>query len=64
MGNITTDRILSIEIDEKGRLHIKPEKSKFTLIYRTATEVHWTRTKELSTLLSQEIGIIWIGSII
>lgn len=35
------DRITKVEIDDSGRLHLKPEKSKFTLIYRTATEVHW-----------------------
>lgn len=38
---MTTDRILEIGIDDKERLYIKPEKERFTLIYRTATEVHW-----------------------
>ena len=36
-----TDRILEIGIDVQERLYIKPEKERFTLIYRTATEVHW-----------------------
>ena len=38
---MTTDGIVEIGIDSKGRLYIKPEKERFTLIYRTATEVHW-----------------------
>ncbi|MES2554591.1 MAG: hypothetical protein V4604_00495 [Bacteroidota bacterium] len=36
-----TDKILEIGIDDKERLFIKPDKVSFTLIYRTATEVHW-----------------------
>ncbi len=39
------DKILEIKVDDLGRLHIKPEKSKFTMIYRTATEVHWDEKK-------------------
>ena len=39
------DNIIRIEIDDSGRLHLKPEKTKFTLIYRTATEVHWDDKK-------------------
>jgi hypothetical protein len=35
------DEILEIAIDESERLLIKPKNTKFTLIYRTATEVHW-----------------------
>lgn len=35
------DEIIEIEIDESERLLIKPKNTKFTLIYRTATEVHW-----------------------
>ncbi len=38
---MTTDKILEIGIDDKERLFIKPERVRFTLIYRTATEVHW-----------------------
>lgn len=38
---MTIDNILEIGIDDKNRLFIKPEKERFTLIYRTATEVHW-----------------------
>ena len=34
-----TDKIEKIEIDKEGRLHIKPEKVIFPLIYRSATEV-------------------------
>jgi len=40
------DRILRVEIDDSGRLHLTPEKTKFTLIYRTATEVHWDNDKK------------------
>ena len=36
-----TDNIFEIGIDALERLFIKPEKEKFALIYRTATEVHW-----------------------
>ena len=39
------DKITKIEIDDSGRLHLKPEKFKFTLIYRTSTEVHWDNKK-------------------
>ena len=35
------DNISEIFIDETERLCIKPEKEKFTGIYRTAMEVHW-----------------------
>lgn len=35
------DKILEIGIDDQERLYIKPEKERFTLIYRSATEVHW-----------------------
>ena len=38
---MTIENILEIGIDDKERLFIKPEKERFTLIYRTATEVHW-----------------------
>lgn len=38
---MTTDKILEIGIDDKERLFIKPNKERFTLIYRTATDVHW-----------------------
>ena len=41
-----TDQIGKIEIDKEGRLHIKPEKVKFPLIYRSATEVHWNSDKQ------------------
>ena len=43
---MTTDKILEIGIDEKERLYIKPEKVHFTLIYRTATEVHWDNNEK------------------
>jgi hypothetical protein len=35
------DKITEIGIDIAERIYIKPENVKFTLIYRTATEVHW-----------------------
>lgn len=38
---MTIDKIIEIGIDDKERLFIKPDKERFTLIYRTATEVHW-----------------------
>jgi hypothetical protein len=39
------DEIIEIGIDDLERLYIKPKKEKFTLIYRTATEVHWDNEK-------------------
>ena len=39
-----TDTIKEITIDESGRLCIFPEKEKFTMIYRSAAEVHWDNT--------------------
>jgi hypothetical protein len=36
-----TDNIVKVEIDSLDRLCIYPEKEKFTLIWRSATEVHW-----------------------
>ena len=39
------DNILSVEIDELGRLLIKPETERFTQIYRTSSEVHWDQKK-------------------
>jgi hypothetical protein len=35
------DNITEIGIDDIGRLYIKPENKKFTMIWRSATEVHW-----------------------
>lgn len=46
MNENQKDIILKVEIDNSGRLHLMPEKSKFTLIYRTATEVHWDNDKK------------------
>ena len=40
-----TDKIIEIEIDESERLLIKPETEKFTMIYRSASEVHWDNNK-------------------
>lgn len=45
MGEIKNDIIVKIEIDNAGRLHIKPKFEKFSLIYRSATEVHWDENK-------------------
>jgi hypothetical protein len=36
-----TDKIIKIEIDESGRLLITPDTERFTMIYRSAAEVHW-----------------------
>ena len=36
-----TDNIIEVGIDRLERLYIKPKEERFTLIYRTATEVHW-----------------------
>jgi hypothetical protein len=35
------DEIREIGIDDQKRLTIKPQKARFPLVYRTATEVHW-----------------------
>ncbi len=35
------DKIVLLEIDQTGRLLIKPEKKRFTMVYRSAAEVHW-----------------------
>jgi len=40
------DEITEIGIDNNERLFIRPKSERFTLIYRTATEVHWDE-KEL-----------------
>jgi hypothetical protein len=42
-----TDVITEVKIDENGRLCIKPGNEKFTLIWRSATEVHWDDKKLL-----------------
>ncbi|TRZ42440.1 hypothetical protein [Robertkochia solimangrovi] len=39
------DKIISVEIDNTGRLYIQPEKSNFSLVSRTATGVHWDKDK-------------------
>ena len=36
-----TDNVHEIGIDNLGRLYIKPKTERFTLICRTATEIHW-----------------------
>ncbi|SHN73176.1 hypothetical protein SAMN05444395_107180 [Flavobacterium fryxellicola] len=40
------DEIIEVGIDKDERLFIRPKNERFTLIYRTATEVHWDE-KEL-----------------
>lgn len=35
------DEIIEVGIDKNERLFIRPKNERFTLIYRTATEVHW-----------------------
>lgn len=42
---MTNENITEIGIDLKGRLYIKPFKVKFTMIYRSAAEVHWDNTQ-------------------
>ncbi len=39
--NMKSDEIKEILIDESGRLRIYPSKEKFSMIWRSATEVHW-----------------------
>jgi len=41
-----TDTITDIMIDNAGKLCMKPESEQFTLIYRSATEVHWDNEKK------------------
>lgn len=38
---MTEDHIVSVEIDEKGRLCVAPATQDFALIYRAAMEVEW-----------------------
>lgn len=40
------DTIIEIGIDQMERLYIKPHNIQFSLIYRTATEVHWDNEKK------------------
>ncbi len=35
------DEIAEIGIDKSERLYIKPRTEKFTMIYRSASEIHW-----------------------
>lgn len=35
------DEIVEVGIDKNGRLIIRPKRERFSLIYRTTTEVHW-----------------------
>ena len=42
-----TDRIKEIRIDDAGKLCITPIQEQFTLIWRSATEVHWDEKKKL-----------------
>ncbi len=44
--DLDRDRIVRVEVDKLGSLHLYPERKKFTLIYRTATEVHWNSEKQ------------------
>ena len=46
MDEVRKDKIVQIEIDELGKFHVKPDFEKFTLIYRTATQVHWDKNKQ------------------
>ncbi len=46
MTELQIDIITKVEIDNSGKLYLTPEKTKFPLIYRTATEVHWDNIKK------------------
>jgi hypothetical protein len=39
---MNTDHIEAIEINEQGELYIKPSTKQFVLIWRSATQVHWS----------------------
>jgi hypothetical protein len=41
------DHILEIGINSSGQLYFKPEKERFTMIWRSATEVHWNEKEHL-----------------
>jgi hypothetical protein len=41
------DKILSVEIDDSGRLLIKPQTEKFNGIYKTASEVNWDNSNSV-----------------
>lgn len=41
------DKIIEIKIDEEQKLTIKPESLEFEYIYRSATEVHWSKEKKV-----------------
>ena len=47
------DKIVLLEIDQTGRLLIKPEKKRFTMVYRRAAEVHWDN--KLNCLYSPQL---------
>jgi hypothetical protein len=40
-----TDHIEVIGINQQGQLYIKPCIKQFTLIWRSATQVHWNDTE-------------------
>lgn len=40
------DEIIEIGIDNNERLFIRPKSERFTLVYRTATEVHWDEKEQ------------------
>jgi len=63
---VVKDKIIKIEIDDAGKLHLKPERTKFTLIYRTATEVHWnSESKTLYSLKPREWSYLdWYNHIV
>ena len=59
---MTIDEILEIGIDGKERLYLRPHKKRFTLIYRTVTEVHWDNHGLFLFLLNRENGHISTGT--
>ena len=62
---MTTDKIIEVGIDDMERLYIKPEKEKFTLIWRSATGVHWDNKGFLYSPKPREWTYFdWYGEIV
>jgi hypothetical protein len=59
---MTINKISETGIDDKELLYINPDKERFTLTYRTATEVYWDNKGLFFIRQIQENGHILIGS--
>ncbi len=57
-----TENIIEIGIDELERLYVIPEKKRFTLVWRSATEVLGIMLNTFYILLNQVNGVIMIGT--